>query len=80
LEREEDFIGILFETLAAHSGVFDKKRGTILYSENIILTVVEIVGSLFEKNSVEFSNLSVCDPCCGSARYLVYWVNRLKRV
>ena len=79
LEREEDFIGILFETLAAHSGVFDKKEGRFFTPKNIILTVVEIVGSLFEKKSVDFSNLSVCDPCCGSARYLVYWVNRLKR-
>lgn len=79
MEREEDFIGILFETLAAHSGVFDKKEGRFFTPKNIILTVVEIVGSLFEKSSVEFSNLSVCDPCCGSARYLVHWVNRLKR-
>lgn len=79
LEREEDFIGILFETLAAHSGVFDKKEGRFFTPKNIILTVVEIVGSLLEKNSVEFSNISVCDPCCGSARYLVHWVNRLKR-
>jgi len=79
LEKEEDFIGILFETLAAHSGVFDKKEGRFFTPKNIILTVVEIVGSLFEKNSIEFSNLSVCDPCCGSARYLVHWVNRLKR-
>jgi len=79
LEKEEDFIGILFETLAAHSGVFDKKEGRFFTPKNIILTVVEIVGSLFEKNSVEFSELSVCDPCCGSARYLVHWANRLKR-
>jgi len=80
LEREDDFIGILFETLAAHSGVFDKKEGRFFTPKNIILTVVEIVGSLFEKNSIEPSRLSVCDPCCGSARYLVYWANRLKRV
>ena len=79
LEKEEDFIGILFETLAAHSGVFDKKEGRFFTPKNIILTVVEIVVSLFEKNSVEFSELSVCDPCCGSARYLVHWANRLKR-
>ena len=79
LEKEEDFIGILFETLAAHSGVFDKKEGRFFTPKNIILTVVEIVGSLFEKNSIEHSKLSVCDPCCGSARYLVHWVNRLKR-
>jgi len=79
LEREEDFIGILFETLAAHSGVFDKREGRFFTPKNIILTVVEIVGSLFEKNSIKFSGSSVCDPCCGSARYLVYWVNRLKR-
>ena len=56
-----------------------KKRGDSLLQKNIILTVVEIVGSLFEKNSVEPSELSVCDPCCGSARYLVHWANRLKR-
>jgi hypothetical protein len=79
LEREEDFIGILFETLAAHSEVFDKKEGRFFTPQNIILTVVEIVGSLFERNSIEFSGLSVCDPCCGSARYLVHWANRLKR-
>jgi len=79
LEKEEDFIGILFETLAAHSGVFDKKEGRFFTPKNIILTVVEIVGSLFDKNSVKFSELSVCDPCCGSARYLVHWANRLKR-
>ncbi|SFE00973.1 N-6 DNA Methylase [Thermoanaerobacter thermohydrosulfuricus] len=79
LEREEDFIGILFETLAAHSEVFDKKEGRFFTPKNIILTVVEIVGSLFERNSIEFSGLSVCDPCCGSARYLVHWANRLKR-
>lgn len=79
LEREEDFIGVLFETLAAHSGVFDKKEGRFFTPKNIILVVVEIIGSLLEKNSVEVSRLSVCDPCCGSARYLIYWVNRLKR-
>jgi len=79
LEKEEDFIGILFETLAAHSGVFDKKEGRFFTPKNIILISVEIVGSLFEKNSVEPSELSVCDPCCGSARYLVHWANRLKR-
>ncbi|WP_456329488.1 N-6 DNA methylase [Archaeoglobus sp.] len=80
LEKEEDFIGILFETLAAHSGVFDKKDGRFFTPKNIILIVVEIVGSLFEKNSIDPSKLSVCDPCCGSARYLVYWANRLRRV
>jgi len=65
--------------LAAHSGVFDKKEGRFFTPKNIILTVVEIVGSLFDKNSVDVSELSVCDPCCGSARYLVHWENRLKR-
>jgi len=79
LEKEDDFIGILFETLAAHSGVFDKQEGRFFTPKNIILTVVEIVGSLFDKNSVNVSELSVCDPCCGSARYLVHWANRLKR-
>jgi len=76
LEKEEDFIGILFETLATNSGVFDKKEGRFFTPKNIILIVVEMVGAIFEENSIE---LSVCDPCCGSARYLVYWVNRLKR-
>lgn len=79
LEKEEDFIGVLFETLAAHSGVFDKKEGRFFTPKNIILVVVEIIGSLLEKNFVKASRLSVCDPCCGSARYLIYWVNRLKR-
>lgn len=80
LEREEDFIGVLFETLAAHSGVFDKKEGRFFTPKSIILIVVEMVASLYEKNGVDLTRISVCDPCCGSARYLIYWVNRLKRV
>ncbi|ASJ07272.1 hypothetical protein A3L08_08040 [Thermococcus pacificus] len=79
LEREEDFIGLLFETLAAHSGVFDKKEGRFFTPKNIILTVVEMIGSIFEAKDVDVTKVSVCDPCCGSGRYLVHWANRIKR-
>ncbi|NJE54660.1 N-6 DNA methylase [Thermococcus sp. 21S9] len=79
MDHEDDFIGILFETLATHSKVFDKKEGRFFTPKNIILLVVEMMASLLEKENADFTKITVLDPCCGSARYLVQWANRLKR-
>lgn len=79
LEKEDDFIGILFETLATHSKVFDKKEGRFFTPKNIIITVVEMVAALMENENVDFKDITVCDPCSGSARYLVNWASTIKR-
>ncbi|NVM56197.1 MAG: SAM-dependent DNA methyltransferase [Candidatus Helarchaeota archaeon] len=78
--NREDFIGILYETMARTSGEFDKKDGRFFTPKNIILINVEIMRSLLEKDkNINLFPLNVCDPCCGSARFLIYWVESVKR-
>jgi len=76
---QEDFVGILYETMARSSGEFDKQDGRFFTPKNIILINVEIMRALLENKPVDFAKLNVCDPCCGSARFLIYWVESVRR-
>lgn len=75
--NQEDFIGILYETMVASE--FDKQDGRFFTPKNVILINVEIIRSLLEENRADLSSLSVCDPCCGSGRFLIYWVASVRR-
>lgn len=77
--NQEDFVGILYETMARASGEFDKQDGRFFTPKNIILINVEVMRSILEKRDPHFFDLNVCDPCCGSARFLIYWVESVKR-
>jgi len=75
--NQEDFVGILYETMV--STEFDKQDGRFFTPKNIILINVEIMRSLLETQHADLKLLNVCDPCCGSARFLIYWVESIKR-
>jgi len=75
---QEDFVGILYETMVSRE--FDKEDGRFFTPKNIILINVEVMRSLIENSGeIDLSKLNVCDPCCGSARFLIYWVESVKR-
>lgn len=75
---QEDFVGILYETMVSRE--FDKEDGRFFTPKNIILINVEVIRSLIENSGdIDLSKLNVCDPCCGSARFLIYWVESVKR-
>jgi len=75
--KQEDFIGILYETMV--SGEFDKLDGRFFTPKNVISIVTEMLRSLLESQKRDnIADFNVCDPCCGSARYLIYWVKGLK--
>jgi hypothetical protein len=61
------------------SSEFDKQDGRFFTPKSIILIDVEIMRSLLETQNYDLVSLTVCDPCCGSARFLIYWVESLKR-
>ena len=75
--RQEDFIGMFYETMV--SSEFDKEDGRFFTPKNIILINVEVMRSLLESQKLNFSSLNICDPCCGSARFLIYWIESLRR-
>jgi len=75
---QEDFVGTLYETMVSRE--FDKEDGRFFTPKNIILINVEVMRSLVESSGdIDLSKLNVCDPCCGSARFLIYWVESVKR-
>lgn len=75
--RDEDFIGTLFERSV--SDAFRGDDGRFFTPRNIILIVREIMRLLLEKQNPnrEMADYTVCDPCCGSARFLIYWSEHL---
>jgi type I restriction-modification system DNA methylase subunit len=75
---DEDFIGSLFERSV--SDAFRGDDGRFFTPRNVILIVREMVW-LLEKKLYPDRNISdytVCDPCCGSARFLIYWSENIK--
>ncbi|MFO8035028.1 MAG: N-6 DNA methylase [Anaerolineales bacterium] len=81
--RDEDFIGTLFERSV--SDAFRGDDGRFFTPKNIILVVREMTRLLETsvRQDLDISELTVCDPCCGSARFLIYWseliIDDLKR-
>jgi type I restriction-modification system DNA methylase subunit len=75
--RDEDFIGTLFERSV--NNAFRGDDGRFFTPHNIIILVREMMRMLLEKTAPErpISSYTVCDPCCGSARFLVYWSDML---
>lgn len=71
--RDEDFIGTLFERSV--SDAFRGDDGRFFTPRNIILIVREMMRLLLTKEDPDkrISDYTVCDPCCGSARFLIYW-------
>lgn len=70
--KSDDFIGMLYETMVSEA--FSGKNGQFFTPKTIILAMREIMAvTLMKKGNNEIKNLTVCDPCCGSARFLVYW-------
>jgi len=70
--KENDFIGMLYETMVSEA--FSGKNGQFFTPKTIILAMREILAITIKKmGEKSLSNISVCDPCCGSARFLVYW-------
>lgn len=70
--KNDDFIGMLYETMVSEA--FSGKNGQFFTPKTIILAMREIMAvTLKKKGYKELKNLTVCDPCCGSARFLVYW-------
>lgn len=70
--KEDDFIGMLYETMVSEA--FSGKNGQFFTPKTIILVMREIMAITKKKmGEKSLSNISVCDPCCGSARFLVYW-------
>ena len=77
--RDEDFIGTLFERSV--SDAFRGDDGRFFTPRNIILIVREMMQLLESKHYPRrsVSDLTVCDPCCGSARFLIYWSEFITR-
>jgi type I restriction-modification system DNA methylase subunit len=73
--KEKDFVGTLYETMVASE--FDKQDGRFFTPKNIILINVEIMKILLETRNEDITSLSICDPCCGSGRFLIYGLNLL---
>lgn len=71
--RNEDFIGTLFERSV--SDAFRGDDGRFYTPRNIILLVREMMRLLLKHENPEhpISSYTACDPCCGSARFLIYW-------
>lgn len=76
--RDEDFIGTLFER--AVSDVFRGDDGRFFTPRNAILIVREMLRLFLKKTEPErhLTSYTVCDPCCGSARFLVGWSELIK--
>ena len=74
--KEVDFLGTLFEKTV--STAFTGSNGQFFTPKNIILLVVEMM-SILEKTTLQndMSQYTVCDPCCGSARFLIFWSGRM---
>jgi type I restriction-modification system DNA methylase subunit len=71
--RDEDFIGTLFERSV--SDAFRGDDGRFYTPRNIILLMREMLRLLLSRENAKrpLSSYTVCDPCCGSARFLIYW-------
>jgi len=71
--RDEDFIGTLFERSV--SDAFRGDDGRFYTPRNVIILMREMLRILLTKEnpSRPLSSYTVCDPCCGSARFLIYW-------
>jgi N-6 DNA Methylase len=71
--RDEDFIGTLFERSV--SDAFRGDDGRFFTPRNVILIIREMMRMLLKKRDKTrpISSYTVCDPCCGSARFLIYW-------
>jgi type I restriction-modification system DNA methylase subunit len=76
--RDEDFIGSLFERSV--SDAFRGDDGRFFTPRSVILIVREMMRLLEHKLQPErkISEYTVCDPCCGSARFLIYWSEYIK--
>jgi len=76
--RDEDFIGTLFERSV--SDAFRGDGGRFFTPRNVILIVREMMHLLEQKQypGRKISDYTVCDPCCGSARFLIYWSEYIK--
>jgi type I restriction-modification system DNA methylase subunit len=76
--RDEDFIGTLFERSV--SDAFRGDDGRFFTPRDVILIVREMMRLLEHKLQPErkISEYTVCDPCCGSARFLIYWSEHIK--
>jgi|GEM_PF-2985707 len=73
----EDFLGTLFEQLV--SDAFRGDDGKFFTPKNIILIVREMMLVFLRKQLTDGDQrpLTVCDPCCGSGRFLIYWAERV---
>lgn len=76
--RDDDFIGSLFERSV--SDAFRGDDGRFFTPRNVILIVREMMRLLEHKMEPNrgMSDYTVCDPCCGSARFLIYWSEYIK--
>lgn len=74
--KEVDFLGALFEKTV--STAFTGSNGQFFTPKNIILLVVEMM-SILEKTTLQndMAEYTVCDPCCGSARFLIFWSRKM---
>lgn len=77
--RDEDFIGTLFERSV--SDAFRGDDGRFFTPRNIILLVGEMLAALLKSENPdrEMATYTACDPCCGSARFLISWSEIQKR-
>lgn len=74
---DEDFIGTLFERSV--SSAFRGDDGRFFTPRNVILIVREMMRALLIRENPEraMSSYTICDPCCGSARFLLYWAEMI---
>ena len=71
----EDFLGTLFERLV--SDAFRGDDGKFFTPKNIILIIREILLLRIKGDGEDPTAITVCDPCCGSGRFLIYWAERI---
>jgi len=73
---KEDIVGALFEKMVYNE--FKGGGGKYLTHRNLVITMREISWSLFEKEKKELREITVYDPCAGSARFLTFWLDKIK--
>lgn len=73
---QDEALGALFEKMVYEA--FKGGAGQYLTHRNLVIAMREIAWSQFEAEKNDPTEVLVYDPCCGSARFLTFWLEKVK--